>query len=123
MKILIVEDNLILQKSVAMWMKHWGFDFDVADNGQEALERVAVNEGKYDLCLMDIDMPVMNGYEAARMMRKSFKYFPILAMSGKPSNIIKEVYIAAGIDDSLPKPCDPKRLLDKINELTLSHSK
>ena len=119
MKILIVEDNLILQKSVCILMNSWGFDFDVANNGQEAVERVAANEGKYDLCLMDIDMPVMNGCEAALTLRRNFKYFPILAMSGKPAPIIKEIYAAAGMDDYIAKPCDPNMLLDKINELAL----
>ena len=121
MKILIVEDNLILQKSVCILMDCWGFDFDVANNGQEAVERVALNEGKYDLCLMDIDMPIMNGYEAALALRRDFSYFPIMALSGKAS--IEETYVKAGMDDYLEKPCNPDSLLDKINELTIKSLK
>ena len=117
MKILIVEDNLQLQKSVCLLMDSWGFEFDVANNGQEAIERVAANEGEYDLCLMDIDMPVMNGYEAALAIRRDFSYFPIMALSGNAS--IKETYAKAGMDDYLEKPASANMLLDKINELTI----
>ena len=117
MKILIAEDNQILQKSVGMLMKYWDFDFDMADNGQEAVERAVANEGEYDLCLMDIDMPIMDGCEAARIIRREVKYFPIMALSGKA--YIEETYTEGGMDDYLAKPCDPNLLLDKINELTI----
>ncbi|MDH3976808.1 MAG: response regulator [Deltaproteobacteria bacterium] len=121
MKILIAEDNLRLQKSVGMLLKCWGFDFDTANNGQEAVERAVANEGKYDLCLMDIDMPIMNGCEAARAIRRELKYFPIMALSGNAC--IEEKYAAAGMDDYLPKPFEADRLLGKINELTIKSLK
>ena len=117
MKILIAEDNLVLQKSVGMLMKCWDFDFDTANNGKEAVERAVANEGKYDLCLMDIDMPIMDGREAARVIRREVKYFPIMALSGNP--YIEEEFSHVGMDDYLAKPCEPHKLLDKINELTI----
>lgn len=117
MKILIAEDNLMLQKSVGMLMKCWGFDFDTANNGREAVDRAVANEGKYDLCLMDMDVPIMDGCEAAKAIRREVSYFPIMALSGNP--YITEKYAAAGMDDYLPKPYEPKRLLGKILELTV----
>lgn len=117
MKILIAEDNLMMQRSVGMMMKYWGYDFDLANNGQEAVEQAVINKGAYDLCLMDIDMPIMDGCEAARTIRREVDYFPIMAVSGNAS--IEEKYARAGMDDYLAKPYDPDRLLGKINELTV----
>jgi len=82
MIILIAEDNAILQKSVGLLMKWWGFDFDLVSNGREAVEQAVSNNGNYDLALMDIDMPEMNGCEATRIIRKKVSYFPIMALSG-----------------------------------------
>jgi len=121
MKILIAEDNEGLQRSVGMMMKHWGFDFDLACNGQEAVDRARANEGEYDLCLMDIDMPIMSGCEATQIMRQQLKYFPIMALSGNLH--IKEKHAEAGMDDYLEKPYLPKELLVKINELTIKSYK
>ncbi|MDH3975568.1 MAG: response regulator [Deltaproteobacteria bacterium] len=117
MNILIAEDNMLLQKSFGMLMKYWGFDFDVAGNGQEAVERAVANEGKYDLCLMDIDMPIMDGCEAAQTIRREVEYFPIMALSGNA--YIEKICADAGMDDYIAKPCEPERLLGKINELTI----
>ena len=116
MKLLIAEDNENLRKSVGLLMNLWGFDFDMASNGLEALEKAKVNEGKYDLCLMDLEMPVMGGCEAALMIRRQVSYFPILALSGNLH--VSEKYVQAGMDDYLEKPYEPHVLLTKIMELT-----
>ncbi len=63
-------------------MDMWGFEYDIAMNGLEAVEFATVNEGKYDLCLMDVDMPKMNGLEATGIIRKRLQYLPIMAMTG-----------------------------------------
>jgi DNA-binding response OmpR family regulator len=121
MKILIVEDNLALQNSVGMLMKHWGFDFDVADNGQEAVDRAVANEGKYDLFLMDAEMPIMNGCEATRAIRQNLSYFPIMAYSG--NYLYRDEFFKAGADDFIEKPCSPDKLLAKIRELAVKSYK
>ncbi|MBI5185698.1 MAG: response regulator [Nitrospinae bacterium] len=59
MKILIAEDNQLLQMLDKELMKSCGYDFDMASNGREAVEHAQKNEGEYDLCLMDIDMLIM----------------------------------------------------------------
>ncbi|MBI5186231.1 MAG: response regulator [Nitrospinae bacterium] len=117
MKLLIVEDNQFIQNAIGMLMDIQGYGFDMASNGMEAVEHALKNEGKYDLCLMDIDMPLMNGYEATKIIRRKVKYFPIMALTGNLT--IRDKYWEAGMDDFLEKPYDPDKLFDKINELTL----
>ena len=121
MKILIAEESLALQEMNEQLMNHWGFDFDMVSNGKEAVEHAQKNEGKYDLCIMDIDMPIMNGLQATEIIRQKLKYFPIMAFSGNPMN--KEKCLRIGMDDFLGKPCALDELSAKINELTVKVSK
>ena len=97
-------------------MSRWGFEFDIASNGQEAVEQAQIHEGEYDICLMDIDMPIMNGFEATRIIRRKLKYFPIMALTGNLR--AKQEYLETGIDDFLEKPYKFNILFDKINELS-----
>ena len=61
MNILIAEDNTDIQALTGSYLDMWGFEYDMASDGQEAVKLAKANEGKYDICLMDIDMPKMNG--------------------------------------------------------------
>lgn len=117
MRILIAEDDAPLQLMAKRLMECWGFDFDMASNGQEAVDHAKVNEGKYDLCLMDIDMPIMNGWEATKIIRRNLNYFPIMALTGNLR--AKEEYLAIGMDDFLEKPYSIDELYSKINELVV----
>ncbi len=117
MKILIAEDNQAIQEMDEQLMNRWGYDFDIVSNGIEAVEYAQKNEGKYDLCIMDIDMPIMNGLQATEIIRRKLKYFPIMAFSGNPMNRGK--CLETGMDDFLEKPCIISELLAKINELTV----
>lgn len=121
MKILVAEDNREQQMLIEVLMDHWGYDFDIASNGRKAVELAEKNEGKYDLCLMDIDMPIMNGFEAAKIIRRKMQYFPIMALTG--NSILKDKYLKIGMDDYLQKPYDTDKLYDKINELTIKSEK
>lgn len=117
MKILIAEDEAINQTLAGTLMNHWGYDFDMVSNGQEAVEQAQRNEGKYDLCLMDIDMPVMNGFEATKIIRKKLRYFPIMALTANPMS--KSKFSEMGMDDFLGKPYQINELYNKINELAV----
>ena len=117
MKILIAEDEAMNQTLAGSLMNHWGFDFDMASNGREAVEKARVRNGEYDLCLMDIDMPVMNGLEATKVIRENLKYFPIMALSG--NHMLQPKAIETGMDDFLDKPYSVKALYKKIKELTV----
>lgn len=117
MKILIAEDDSALQGIAGKLMRRWGFDFDIANNGQEAVEKAHMHEGEYDLCLMDIDMPIMNGLEATKIIRQKLKYFPIMALTG--NSMSKNKFLEIGMDDYLGKPYGIDELYGKITELTV----
>ena len=117
MKILIAEDDPMLQTMAGDIMNHWGFDFDIASNGLEAVEKAQTHDGKYDLCLMDIDMPVMNGLEAAKIIRRKVEYFPIMAVTGNFG--VRQECLQMGMDDFLEKPYAIDKLFQRIENLTV----
>lgn len=121
MRVLIAEDTPLLQDMVSDFMNDWGYDFDMASNGQEAVNLAKTNEGQYDICLMDIDMPVMDGCEATKEIRTKTRYFPIIAVSGNEQ--IANFYSDIGMDDYLKKPYVIDSLYDKISELTVKVEK
>ncbi len=98
-------------------MEHWGYSYDLASNGEEAVEYAKRNNGKYDLCLMDVEMPKMNGVEATKIIRKIVNYFPIIGYTANDS--FKRACYEAGMDDFAVKPCLPEELFAKINALTV----
>jgi len=117
MDLLFIEDNTATQALLGMLMESWGFTFDMASNGHEAVELAKSNEGKYDLCLMDTDMPIMDGFEAIKIIRRDVKYFPILSLSADFT--YEKKLLEIGADEFLVKPCHPDKLLIKINELAV----
>jgi len=117
MNILIAEDAPILQSLNVRLMEHWGYDFDMASDGMEAVEYAVKNEGKYDLGLIDIEMPVMNGMEATRRIRQKTKYFPIIAYTSNPAH--RKQCFEYGCDAFIEKPTMPGSLYKKIKELTV----
>lgn len=123
MKILIVDDNPISQEAVELCMTYWGFDYDVADNGKEAIEKVKDNV--YDLCLMDIDMPVMNGIEATRKIRQIIpsSSLPIMAVTARSFREAGQECINAGMNDYVEKPYEFDTLYEKIMKLTTKNKK
>jgi CheY-like chemotaxis protein len=116
MNILIAEDAPVIQMVHEATMEKWGYEYDMASNGAEAANLARKNNGRYDLCIMDVSMPIMSGIEATRIIRKEVSYFPILGYSsdGKTENTCLE----SGMDDFLLKPCSPDRLFAIIEELT-----
>ena len=116
-KILLVEDNRINQLVVAKMLKKLGMVVVTADNGQEALE--ALGDLYYDLILMDIQMPIMDGYRATAEIRKSpdpkVRDIPIIALTASAYLTEKEKAKLFGMDDHVGKPFGPSDLLDKIN--------
>ncbi len=117
MNILIAEDNEMIQELNAELMGDWGFNFDIASNGIDAVEYAQRNCGKYDLCLMDVDMPGMNGIEATKRIRENSPYFPITALTANPD--YKSECFAAGMDEFAQKPYLPDQLFWIIKELTV----
>ncbi|MDM8538675.1 response regulator, partial [Desulfobacterales bacterium HSG17] len=116
-KVLIVEDNAINQKVAVMLLKKMGLSSTVAENGKIALD--LLSEKAFDLILMDVQMPVMNGLETTRHIRrpdfcKLNKGIPIIAMTAHAMKEDREACLAAGMDDYLTKPVSPAKLKETI---------
>ncbi|MBA3827928.1 MAG: response regulator [Taibaiella sp.] len=115
-RILVAEDNTINQRIVQQTLSKQGATVDVAINGEAAVEKLHGN--KYDLILMDLQMPIMNGYEATLHIRDVMKIdTPIMAMT---ANALKEEVMKcyeAGMNDYISKPFEPSDLRDKILRL------
>ena len=116
-KILLVEDNRINQLVVAKMLRRLGIEVVTTDNGAEALD--AFNESYFDLVLMDIQMPVMDGYRATAEIRKSTdprkRDVPIIALTASAFLTEKEKAKLFGMNDHVGKPFGPEDLLDKIS--------
>lgn len=114
--ILVVEDNEINQHVARELLSGYGFTVDIADNGQIALEKV--QQQTYALVLMDIQMPVMDGYRAAEAIRQLYSYqqLPIVAMTANAMSGDAERSLAAGMQGHIPKPIDEEMLLTHISK-------
>lgn len=111
-RILIVEDHKINQEVAVLQLRNMGFEAEVASTGKQALQMVQDNT--YSLILMDCQMPEMDGFEAARNIRKleehSGKRVPIIAITAHALDGSREKCVSAGMDDYLSKPVDVKKL-------------
>jgi len=121
-KILLVEDYKHSQIIVTRLLKKNNFEsIVVVENGQEALD--AVKEQRYDLILMDMQMPVMNGFEATRKIRElgNYKDTPIIALTAFAMKGDREKCLDAGATDYIPKPIDSQEFLKKVKYYTESN--
>ena len=113
--VLIVEDNTLNQKLMGILLKQMGNGFDIANDGREAIAKV--KEKKYDLILMDIQMPVMDGFETTRILRTEMKVgTPIIALTARVFTEDEEKCRAVGMDDFLTKPIEIKMLREKVEK-------
>jgi two-component system, sensor histidine kinase and response regulator len=118
-RILLVEDNIINQKVATKILEKFGFKSDLASNGFEAIQMLTSTN--YDLVLMDVQMPVMDGYEATAKIRdhRSSVHshdIPIIAMTANAMKGDDEKCMRAGMDDYLAKPIDSQKLLTKLKQ-------
>ncbi|MCX6180806.1 MAG: ATP-binding protein [Bacteroidetes bacterium] len=123
LKLLLVEDNefnrLVAIDTISLW--DTPIDIDIAENGKIAVDMV--KKQHYDLILMDIQMPEMDGHTATKIIRNELKLnTPILAMTAHASVKEKETCLANGMNDFISKPFDEQILYKKILDLTQSHT-
>lgn len=121
-KILLVEDNELNREIAQAILEDAGFETEWAENGQIAVDMVKKSPcGYYELILMDIQMPVMNGYEAAKAIRSlenpELSSIPILAMTANAFEEDRENALRSGMDAHIAKPVDVELLLQKMNSV------
>ena len=119
LRILLAEDNLVNQNLVVRLLGKAGHNVVVAGNGKEALAALAkAGPGAFDLVLMDVQMPEMDGFEAAAAIRKKERgtgtHLPIVAMTAHAMKGDRERCLAAGMDGYLPKPVKREELIDAV---------
>ena len=113
MRILIAEDNPINQRVAIATLEKWGIKTDIADNGKIAVEMIS--ELDFDLVLMDIQMPEMDGLEVTKYVREVLKNkTPIIAMTASVYGEDSNKCISAGMNDMISKPFEPEELFNKI---------
>jgi CheY-like chemotaxis protein len=125
LSVLLVEDNLINQKIARFNLEKVGYKVEVANNGKEAVAKF--RNGAYDLILMDILMPVMNGIKAAEKIRaieaehnlkdNTRKHIPIVALTANAMKRDREACLAAGMDAYISKPFKQQQLVELLTKL------
>ena len=127
-RLLLVEDNLVNMEIARMILQQKGFTVDTAENGQEAVDKVTSSEpGTYDAILMDIQMPVMDGYTAARHIRalddRRLADIPILAMTANAFHEDVQASLDAGMQAHIAKPIDVGVLMEELKTALSCNSK
>ncbi|TVQ11629.1 MAG: response regulator [Bacteroidetes bacterium] len=113
--VLYAEDKEVNQKIISIMLQNTGCRVDIAQNGLEAIEKF--KEKNYDIILMDIQMPVMDGITATKKLREEFSNLPpIIGISANALKADAQFYIDQGLDDYISKPVSPKILYQKISE-------
>ena len=114
--VLLVEDNNINQLVTGEMLTNLGLTFDIAEDGKQAVQKVE-NSPQYDLVLMDVQMPVMDGYEAtAKLREKGFTSIPIIGLSANAMKEDKQSAMDAGMNDYLTKPIKQKSLIGMLRQ-------
>jgi CheY-like chemotaxis protein len=112
-KVLVVEDIVLNQLLMRTLLDDFGFECDIADNGKIAIEKIQAK--KYDVVLMDLQMPEMNGFEATDFIRNEMKSdIPIIALTADVTTVDLAKCTEVGMNDYIAKPVDEKILYNKI---------
>ncbi len=122
-RILLVEDNIVNQKVALHQLKKLGYWADVSNDGQDAIDKVS--RGEYTLLLMDCQMPMMDGFEATRIIRQqeagSGQHIPIIAMTANAMEGDRDLCLSAGMDDYIPKPVQFEQLRQTLERWIPEH--
>jgi CheY-like chemotaxis protein len=112
-RVLVAEDVALNQLLIKLIVKDYGFEVDIADNGKAVIDKL--QENRYDIILMDLQMPQMNGFEATDYIRNTMhSQIPIIALTADVTTVDIEKCKKVGMNDYIPKPIDEKLLHSKI---------
>ncbi|RQW78146.1 MAG: sensor histidine kinase, partial [Geobacter sp.] len=122
--VLLVEDNQINREMAREILKARGLTVDIAGNGAEAVERITSSGTSYDIVLMDVHMPVMDGLQATRLIRGELglKSLPIIAMTANAMAADRDLCLEAGMNDQVLKPIDVSELFSTLRRWISSRS-
>ena len=121
-RILLVEDNELNQEIATVILSEAGFQVETAENGRKAVEMVSQSQpGHFQLVLMDVQMPVMSGYEATKLIRRlenrELANIPILAMTANAFEEDKQEALRVGMNGHISKPINIKKLLETLDHV------
>ncbi len=111
-RVLIAEDNILNQRIIEILIKRKGWQCTLVADGSEAVE--AFSDGNYDVILMDIDMPVMDGWQATIEIRKKDKNIPIIALTAYNEESFKKKSFESGMNLFLSKPYNKEEIYEAI---------
>lgn len=117
-RLLIVDDEIKIRTVIREYAEFHDYEVDEAEDGQTAVDMVKEND--YDIIVMDIMMPKLDGYSACKEIRK-FKHTPIILLSARSEEYDKLFGFELGIDDYVVKPFSPKELMARINAVVTRH--
>lgn len=115
MNIIIADDDIELCSLLKQYLENENMSVDISHNGQDAVEKISKNE--YDLLILDVMMPVLNGFDTLSSLRKSSD-LPVIMLTAKGEKIDRIVGLEMGADDYVAKPCDPRELVARIRAIT-----
>jgi signal transduction histidine kinase/CheY-like chemotaxis protein len=115
-EVLLVEDNEVNQMVASMMLEKMGVKVTIANNGQEGVDKYLSHPKRYDLILMDLQMPIMSGYEATKEIRKYNKDIPIIALTAAAMIEDKQKALEAGMDEHLSKPISSQKLYKVLQQ-------
>jgi len=120
-RILIVEDEGHLADGLRYNLEAEQHDVEVVDTGEDALRRLTAEPGRYDLVILDVMLPGVDGFHVATELRKARRFVPVLMLTarGRSEDVLRG--FAAGADDYLPKPFELPILLSRVNGLLRRH--
>ncbi|MBR0288308.1 MAG: response regulator, partial [Selenomonadaceae bacterium] len=122
LKLLLVEDNEVNREIASLILTEFGFGLDTAENGKIAVDKVAASKpGEYDAILMDVQMPIMNGYEATKKIRElpnpKLAQIPIIAMTANAFTEDIQTAKDAGMNSHIAKPLDIEKMIETLTEV------
>ena len=119
--VLIAEDNMINQTVIESMLESTNVSFDIVENGQLALDTVNSKKGSYDVVLMDIQMPVMDGVQACKEIKAQFPNLPVIALTADVMADEVRKYLQLGFDEHIGKPIDMNHLYSVLATIFRSH--